>query len=148
MWIWLLAIGQGIRHGHLPVDPALVTAVAGLVGRVMARPGFGKRILALLVDVGDDRLMQGLLIAFQRQDIVRLLVNDLLGNGLGVSRGRQPGYRPDRPGRHGRDRPRIFRILAFSSMMGYPTGRLELYAAQRPARYGDFFSSSLIARVQ
>jgi hypothetical protein len=27
-------------------------------------------------------------------------------------------------------------------------GRLEFYAAQRPARFGDFFSSSLIGRVQ
>jgi hypothetical protein len=34
---------------------------------------------------------------------------------------------------------RIFRILAFSLLLVYRIGRLELYAAQQPARLDDFF---------
>jgi hypothetical protein len=34
---------------------------------------------------------------------------------------------------------RIFRTAVFSLRMGYRTGRLELYAARRPACFGDFF---------
>jgi hypothetical protein len=39
----------------------------------------------------------------------------------------------------GINRPRIFRILGFSPPLAYRIGRLELYAAQRPARFDDFF---------
>jgi serine/threonine-protein kinase len=40
------------------------------------------------------------------------------------------------------DLDRIFRILAFSLLLVYRIGRLELYAAQQPARFGDFFLPS------
>ena len=37
-------------------------------------------VLALLVDVVDDRLMQRLLVSFQRQHIIRFAIDNLLGN--------------------------------------------------------------------
>jgi hypothetical protein len=39
----------------------------------------------------------------------------------------------------GVNRAHIFRILGFSPRLAYRIGRLELYAAQRPARFDDFF---------
>ena len=42
----------------------------------------------------------------------------------------------------------VFRTLAFSLFLAYRFGRLELYAGQRPARFGDLFSFTLIGRVQ
>ena len=73
---------QVLGNRHLDVAARLLSTVSLLRRQQPTRTGVGKVILHLLVDVGEDGLIQRFLIALQGQDIVGLAVDNLLGNGF------------------------------------------------------------------
>jgi hypothetical protein len=74
--------GQVSRDRHLDVAPRLLAAVGRLLGLILASLDLREVVLPLLEDVIDDRLVQRLLVALQRQDIIRLARDYLLGDRL------------------------------------------------------------------
>jgi hypothetical protein len=91
---------QAPRHRHLNVASRLLTTMPRLLGHMPTSRHSREVVLALLVDLVDDRLMQRLMVSFQRQHIICFAIDDLLGKGFLRSHG------VDRDDRAFGDRPK------------------------------------------
>src|SRR5260370_28406209 len=73
-------LAQRVRHRHLKVAARLLSAVPGLLGDMPTSLRLLKIVPALFLDVVNDRIVQRPLVSFQRYNIVRSAVYDLLLN--------------------------------------------------------------------
>src|SRR5581483_2170778 len=71
---------QRFRRGHVNIAAHFFASMTFLMSHMSTRLHVRKIILKLQVDVVDDRLVHGLLVALQSQDVIGLAVDDLLGN--------------------------------------------------------------------
>src|SRR6516164_708774 len=77
-----IPFAQRVGYRHLNVTASLLPAMTRFLGDVPTRLRLGKIVVALFLDVRDDRIVQRSLVSFQRQNIVRSARHDLLRNRL------------------------------------------------------------------
>ena len=115
---------QAPRHRHLNGASRLVTSMPRLLGHMPTSRHSREVVRALLIDLLDDRLMQRLMVSFQRQHILDYQPCSKFCAGSASRRGRLPaphllaGGQSGPPGRTDEARRRFDRLLSIRNDVG------------------------------